>query len=470
MVQGAVHSRGAKIVVTGERRSSRTYQPRRVSLSDNSAFRRAMLMMTASSLLVPLVGLVTAPILAQALGVMGRGEAAAAVAPNALVVSVATLGLPEALTYHLAKRPYITRAAIWWASLFSALLGAVCLIVTFFAADFLAGGDADLAGLIVLGAAIAIPMLFVNLLRGAASGRQMWSTVAAERIANSFLRLGALSVLALTGNLDVLAAVLVMTIAPVVAGLAYWRLAQKPPPAPADAPLPGPVAPALLSFGSKIWLGAVASMLLGRLSQLLVTPLSDVTQLGLLVVAITISDVPFIVATAVRDVVFGTESAEADSSRLATTSRIATLIALLGSLVLGGTLPFWIGALFGDGFEAAIIPTWLLLASAIVGVPGLIAGAGLGSAGRPGLRSAVLIVALISNLIGMVLLVPPFGAIGAASAGLASTVLSTVLGVIMVSRLLHLSPSQMLMPTRSDVALIVSEARLLLSRFGRRRS
>jgi hypothetical protein len=43
-------------------------------------------------------------------------------------------------------------------------------------------------------------------------------------------------------------------------------------------------------------------MVNGRLAQLLVTPLSDVQQLGLFVVAITISDVPLIVSAAVRDV------------------------------------------------------------------------------------------------------------------------------------------------------------------------
>jgi O-antigen/teichoic acid export membrane protein len=436
-------------------------------MSDNPGFRRAMLAMTASSLLVPAVGLLTAPILTQALGVAGRGEAAAAVAPNSLVVSVATLGLPEALTYFLAKRPQLTRRAVLTASAFSAILGAACLVLLFFVSGFLAAGDSDLADLILLGVALALPMLLVNLLRGAASGRQLWGSIAAERILNSLLRLAALLTLAVAGELTVFHAVLVMTIAPIVAGVAYWRLLL-PPPRPATMLPPVPLARSLLSYGGQIWLGAVASMLLGRLSQLLVTPLSDVRQLGLLVVAITISDVPFIVATAVRDVVFGADSAAADPRRLAATSRVATLVALLGSLAMAATLPLWVAPLFGSGFDEAIVPTWLLLGSAVVAVPGLIAGAGLGAAGRPSLRSAALVLALITNLAAMVLLVPPYGALGAAISGLISTLASTVFGVLLTARVLELPTRTLFLPTRADLAMLWKELTALLRRLGGR--
>ncbi|MCZ2829851.1 oligosaccharide flippase family protein [Modestobacter sp. VKM Ac-2986] len=440
-------------------------------MSDTGDFRRAMLVMTASSMLVPVVGILTAPILAQSLGVAGRGEAAAAVAPNLLVVSVATLGLPEALTFHLAKRPHVSRRALWWASLFSSLLGAVSLVVVLLLASPLSAGDDDLARLMVLGAVLAIPTLLVNLLRGAASGRQMWTAVAAERILNSVLRLVVLGALALTGHLDVLNAVLVMTIVPMVAGIVYWRLVLPVPPPPEGVGPAPAMASALLGFGSKIWLGSVASVLMARLSQLLVTPLSDVTQLGLLVVAITISDVPFIVAQTVRDVVFGTSSAQADPERLASTSRLGALIALVGSLVLGASLPLWIGLLFGEGFTGAVFPTWLLLASSVIAVPGLIAGAGLASAGRPGLRSAALVVALLTNLVGIFVLVPVIGAVGAATAALAGSVLSTGFGVVMAARQLRIPADRFLVPRVADVVFLVSESRKAagrLTRGGRR--
>ncbi len=90
-----------------------------------------MVLVTGTSLLVPLVGLATAPILSHSLGVVGRGEAGAAMAPNLLIVGGATLGLPAALTYVLARHPHLSRRAIGWASLFATVLGALTLVAEY---------------------------------------------------------------------------------------------------------------------------------------------------------------------------------------------------------------------------------------------------------------------------------------------------------------------------------------------------
>lgn len=433
------------------------------NMSENSGFRRAILMMTATSLLVPLVGIATAPILAHALGVAGRGEAAAAMAPNALIVAVATLGLPEALTYHLATRPNVTRRALLWANGVSAVLGVVSLLITILSAGFLSGGDPELASLIILGAALAIPLLVVNLLRGAALGRHMWSAVAMERIINSVLRLGGLAVFAVLGELDVLTAVLIIAIAPALGGFAYLKLLRKPP--PADEGIPDVrTAPALLRYGSQVWVGAVAGMLTAKLGQLFITPLSDVEQLGLYVVAVTIADVPYIIATAVREVIFGLDSKERNAQRLAATTRVATLICLLGSGVLAATLPFWIEPVFGDGFESAIIPTVVLLAATVVNIPGVMTGTGLSAWGKPALRTVGLVVALVANVVALVLLVPPLGALGAALAALISSTGSTIFCVILAVKVVGLPANAFLIVRMSDLSLLLREATSAIKR------
>ncbi|MGI3783362.1 MAG: oligosaccharide flippase family protein, partial [Janthinobacterium lividum] len=370
-----------------------------------------MVLVTGTSMLVPVVGLATAPLLTHALGVAGRGEAGAAMAPNLLIVGGATLGLPQALTYYLAKRPEHTKAALAWASGIAVVLGLVTLGGVWFARGYLSDRDAGLAQLMIIGTWLALPALVVGLLRGAATGRQLWGAVALERALNSVLRLILLAVLAGTGHLDVVNAVLVMCLAPVVAGLAYVGL-RKPAEAILIDPAQTGVLNDLLGFGVKVWLGSVATMLMARMSQLLVTPLSSVEQLGLLLVAITISDVPYIVTQTIREVSFGVNSAESDSDRMTTTSRVTTLLAVSGSVVVAATLPLWIGFVFGSGFRGAIVPTWLLLLSSCIAVPGLIAGAGLDSVGKPGLKSAALAVALMTNVAGLFLLTPPLGAVG----------------------------------------------------------
>lgn len=428
------------------------------------SYQRAMVLVTASSLMVPVIGLASAPILTHALGVSGRGSAGAALAPNLLIVGGATLGLPQALTYLLASRPHLARAALASASAISVVLGALAVLAVFLSRSFLAGGDVNLQRLILLGTWLALPALIVGLLRGAATGLQMWLAVALERVINSVLRLVLLGALALAGRLDVTAAVAVMSVAPVIAGFAYAGVFRRSKQAPEESQIGQPFVSGMVKFGSQVWLASVATMLMARLSQLLVTPLSDVAQLGLLIVAITISDVPYIVTSTVRDVTFGASSAESDTDRLLATSRVATLIAVAGSAVLGLSLPLWIGVIFGPGFAAAMVPTWLLLATSCFAVPGLIAGAGLDAGGRPGLKSVALVLALAVNLVGLLLLVPHLGAVGGALAALGSTTASTVFMVVVASRLLKIKAHWFFVPQPQDVVLLQGFVRAVLRR------
>ena len=420
--------------------------------------------MTSSSLLVPLAGLITAPILAHGLGVEGRGLAAAAVAPNSLIVSVATFGLPEALTYFLARHPQLTRRGLLWSGLTGFVLGILCLLATVAVLDVLSAGDAQLSRLILLGTVLAIPQLVVNLLRGAASGRQMWRAVAIERVLNSTLRIVVLTALYVAGQLTVLNAVYTLTVAPVLAAVAYVVLLRRPLAGPEDQPFEGKVLPALLTLGSRIWIGAVASMLLARIGQILFVPLSNVAELGLYTVAITVSDVPLVVALAIRDALYGVSSKRADAGQVATTSRVTTLVGASGCLVIGATLPLWIDLAFGAGFRAALWPCWILLLCAVINIPGFLAAAGLGAWGRPGLRSIGLVLTLVVNLPLFILLVPTTGAVGGALAGLASSTFSTVFMVTAASRVLGIPAHAFFVPTLREVRFLAGEATRLAHR------
>ena len=433
-----------------------------------ASMRRAMAFMTTTSMLVPLIGVASAPVLARALGVEGRGEVAAAMAPAALVVAVGTLGLPEALTYHLARRPEAARRALASSSAISLLLGALCWTLSWAFADALTGGDSSLVGIMLVGTALALPTMVVGLLRGAAAGLQMWGTIAADRVLSSVLRLAVLLALALAGLLDVRVAVISMSLVPVLTGLVYWRVLRRRPPLPPGDPLlrerehEGPQRPVtadVVAFGSRTWLGSVASMATGRVAQLLTAPLAGTTQLGLLVVAITISDVLFILVTAVRDALFGVSARVDDREQLMAISRSATLVGAVGALVIGATVPLWIGPVFGEQFTAATAPTWWLLLAAVANVPGLMAGAGLGAWGRPGLRSASFVVALVVLLAGFVLLVPSGGAVGAGVAAVASGAAMSVFAVAAAARLTGARASAFVVPRRSDVVALGSEGR-----------
>lgn len=423
--------------------------------------------MTASSFLVPAAGVLTQPILAQALGAGGRGELAAALAPAALSVAVATLGLPEALTYYLAKHPRITRPALLWATLISSGLGGLCLVAAFGALPFLSAGDVTLGDLIVLATALTIPALVIGVFRGAACGRQMWTTIAAERLVNTSLRIVAFVVLWMLGELTVLTAVLVSCLSPIISGVVYWRLLLRPPRDDTEQPMDGGTLRPLVSFGSRMWLGAVASMLLARIGQILMAPLSSVEDLGLYSVATTIGDLPLIVAVAIQGTLYGVNSQSKDAAKLTTTTRVTLLIGFLGCAVLGATLPWWIEPLFGAEFGGATVPTLMLMFSALLCIPGLMAATGISAWGRPGLRSVGLGITLIVNVSVFVLLVPPLGVIGACWTSIASNVVMTGFMVVVASRVMQVPARDFLLVRGGDVALTWHEGVRLVRRMRR---
>lgn len=425
-------------------------------------------MMTATSMLVPLGGLVTAPVLAQGLGPDGRGEMAAILAPGSLMLGFAALGLPHALTYFVAKRPSITRRALTWASFATASVAALCVLPIWWALPFLSAGDEDLARLILLASIWNIPALVVGVMRGAAAGRQMWGTIAWERIVLTTLRVVTLFALLIADRLTVESAVVVTVGMPIVSGLVYVRLFARPLQGHDQPTDDTRVVAPLFRYGSAVWFGSIASMTIGRLASLLMLPLSDAEALGLYTVATTIADVPVIMAVSIQSTLFGVSSKSTDPGRVTLTARLTLIFGLLGCLVLGGTLPLWIGPLFGEDFVAATVPTLMLLVSALVLVPGLMASSGLGAWGRPAMRSIAEVASLVVRVGSFVLLVPAFGVYGAAWSALIGTVVLTTVSVTIASRVMGVRRRDFLLPHRGDVIRAWSEVSMLARRVLRR--
>lgn len=441
-----------------------------------ASLRRAVVLMTFSGFLVPAVGLITAPILARALSVDGRGEFAAALAPSYLILGVATLGLPDALTYYLAKKPSMTRTAIAVSSTITLALGSLCFLITYLTLPFLSGGDDRLGQLILLATGITVPALVVNVLRGAAMGHQMWMTVVVERIVTTIPRMLAFIVLFAFDQLTVVLAIALTSASALVSTVVYVPMllrsarrdgyvGDQAAPNPDDGPFDDRVTRLLVSFGSKVWLGSVASMLLSRASQLLMVPLSSVQDLGLYSVATTVSDVPLVVALAIQGALFGVNSKTPNPDQLTATARLTLLVAVAGCLVLGGSLPWTLAPLFGQEFMDALVPTVMLLVSALLCIPGLMAATALTAWGRPALRSIGLVVGLVVNIGTFVVLVPLYGVYGAAWASVATNVAMSTFMVVAASRLIDVKGRDFWLLRGSDIRRGVDEMTRLVGRF-----
>ncbi|MEN0128936.1 MAG: flippase [Brevundimonas sp.] len=429
---------------------------------------RNMLVAFVGNAFPPLVSLFSGPILAQALGVSGRGAVAAATAPFALVVAVVTLGVPESVTYAVARAPHLARnvldRGLWL------LLGAgvVATGLVFFASPTLSGQDPDVQHLMLLAAFAIIPNMVVGALRGVASATNRWGTVTLQRMLGAVMKLVLLVPFWLTGNLTPVVATVIIAAVPVLGAAPYVVMLVRLPPRADEIPDEART-PALLSYGLRIWAGSVAGIMHARVDQVLVTPLAGTVQMGLYAVAVSIGELPLMIHTAVRDVNFVEEATGSQDARLASTARISTLLTGTAAVGIGVTMIWWLPLLFGSDFSGAVPVTAILLAAAVVGTPGSIAGSALSGRGRPGLRSLTLAFALVVNVALVLALVPPFGAIGAAWATFGSMAAQGVACIYLVHRLYGMRARAFFGVHREDLDVLVRFARRILAALRPRR-
>lgn len=416
--------------------------------------RRSVAVVTFGNIAPPLVALVTAPILAQALGVEGRGLLSAAIAPLLLTTSGMTLGIPESVTYLVAQKVRHPRWTLGIGLLISLVLGGIGSALIAALSGVLSDGDAHLDSLIAYSGLALAPTMMLGAIRGYARGLQRWMLVASEQLCSAMFRLVSIVLLASTNLLSVENAVIVSVLAGIVGCVAYALLLSR---RSAERPIERmnladvrERASVMLRFGLGIWVGAAAGVLLSKLDLVLILPLSSASELGLYAVAMSIADTVRVFNKAVRDVVFSKQSNKQDDEMLSRASRVSTLLTLFAAIAVAILSYLLIPLLFGDDFKASTELVIILLVGIILGNPGSVLAAGLSARGRPMLRSIAMLIGVVTNIIGIVLLVPVFGAQGAAFASVASNVVTAVMVLVFAAKFFSLNPVHFLSLRRVD--------------------
>jgi O-antigen/teichoic acid export membrane protein len=383
---------------------------------------RGILTGVIGNVIPALSALVSAPVLALSLGVAGRGQLAAATSPYLLAVTIATLGIPDALTYLVARRPHVVRAVVWRSAWIQALAGIVVSAILIALSSPLSGGSSQVRSLMLLTVLPMTPALLLGSLRGVASGLQLWRAIALERILSSVGKLGAFILLAAFGSLTPITGTIVVVASPLLGAIPYLSLLSRRGSSRARVEDAGHGV--IMSYAIRVWGGSLAGTLLSRLDQTLMLSLSSAEQLGYYAVAVSISEVLLIVNAAVSTVVFSSDARSQDDERLGAAARISSSITVLLAAVIAFSMYAWVPVLFGQQFSAAIPVTWVLLVAVALGNPGSVAGSSLSARGAPGARTTSLVIACIANIVGLYLLVPTFGAMGAALCTLGGNLLA----------------------------------------------
>lgn len=422
---------------------------------------RSVAIATLGNLGAPLAAFISAPILARVLGVDDRGEVAAITAPFLLAVSALTIGLPEAVTYFASKRPAGARRALRHGALMLAAVGVLGALALLWLLPLLVPGVDGLTSAIV--SLALIPSLILGGVRGYAAGLGAWTHISIERTAGAFTRLGAVVLLAWLDNLTIETAALTIAITTFIGGFCYIPLlVRRRSVSVTEAELEPLTGQNLLSFGSRLWFGSLAGVLLSRLDQTLMIPLSNSHQLGLYAVAVSVSEVTLIFNSAVRDVIFAAESGGTNDDRLTLAARASTMLTFVLCAVVGVLSTWWLAPVFGEEFAPAIGIVHLLLIGVVLGNPGSVAGAGLSARGRPELRSYALVVACVVNVGLVFLLVPHLGAMGAAIATVAGNVAAGGMCVFWMKRVFGVPALAFLGVRWSDIVEVTTLVRRMV--------
>ena len=370
----------------------RARSPRRVlrRLSENSDLRfpegRRHLALARSWVaygLGPLVGVVTAPILARALGPEGRGTLAAVLQPMTVADSLAVIGLPAAVTYFVARRGSpreVIRAAIPTVVASSTVV-TVLLVIW---ALHLSNGDVLPLWLTLPPWCVVVASgAFVALRRSAWQGLDRLALLDIERASSAVLRL-MLIILAFAIGVVAAGAYVWLYLA---AGVLSWSFLFKRFPAGSRSGTSPPVAPRfsldVRNYALYSSVGTISAALANRLDQAILPGVMPLRDLGLYSVAVTLAEVPVILTTVIARNVL-TSSARGESGiKIARSAGIASFAVALVSATIFVFAPQFVVLAFGNDFLGASSAVRILCVSSTLSIVGVASSAYLAGSGSP---------------------------------------------------------------------------------------
>lgn len=428
-------------------------------------FLRSAVQTYGTSLGSAVISLVNVLIIALALGAEGRGHVAFITAAAWLLASVSTLGVQEANANYGAGDRRAFRSLASNSLLFSLLLGVITFaalwaLIAWFPA--VAAGSDPLTRWIAFG---FLPVLILQVfLRFLAQAEYAFIVTNIAYILPSVLNVVVNVTFAALGLLSVGTAVGAWLAGQVLATLILaWYVARR---------LPGFGRPDLrlarrsLGFGARAHVGRVMQLGNYRLDQWLLGAIAGPRELGLYSVAVAWAEALWYLPTALAsvqrpDLVRASRQAAArQAARVFRAATALTAMLALGMIVLA---PFLCAGIFGQEFRGSIDDLRVLTAGAFGMVALKLFGNALVAQGRPVAQSLAIGVGFLFTVLLDVLLIPPYGGLGAA---LASTLAYTAAGGVVAAAFVRTLEGRAaeLVPRPGDAAWL---AQTLARRFRR---
>jgi O-antigen/teichoic acid export membrane protein len=420
--------------------------------------RDAVSSLTATAL-IQASNIVSGVLLARFLQPDGRGELAAVMLWPSVIAAVGIFGLHEAIAYHAARRRHGSGRILAGGLLLGGLLSLLLLPIGALVVDILFDGkpaEVREAGFLYLA---FIPLNFLGLFLVAMfqGGLRFaeWNLLRTSVHVFYLLLIPAMYLAGFGGVLGFAVASLLANAAMILLALLLYRRVGWA--AEEDATAPSTLR-ALARYGASVHLGAAVAIVAERLDQMIIAIFLSAADLGLFVIATTVARLPLVLASTLATVAFPKIAGAADAAARAAIfgrySRAASLTILPMALALAAVTPWLLPFFFGAAFADAVPVAWMLTAAAVPLSLKAMLSAGLKACDKGWIVGQAEIATLALSAAFLAALVPSYGLMGAAAAGLLAQGGALAFMLFRVRHSVGIGPRDLLLPGRADLAVI----------------
>jgi O-antigen/teichoic acid export membrane protein len=190
-------------------------------------------------------------------------------------------------------------------------------------------------------------------------------------------------------------------------------------------------------YGAKTYASSLTGQMTLRLDQMLMTALGASAVLGIYVVAVSVASITAPLFTALAVVVMHRVQGavpQAGGRQVLECLQLAFLFGVPISLLLAAVAPWLVPLVFGAPYRGAILPAAVLLVASVFQGANAVLGNGLRSLGLPGRPARAEVAGFALTLGLLALLLPRFGAAGAAFASLVAYAAVTAIQTVFLCR------------------------------------
>jgi O-antigen/teichoic acid export membrane protein len=229
----------------------------------------------------------------------------------------------------------------------------------------------------------------------------------------------------------------------------------------------------IFGYGFRVYGGSLTTFFSYRVDAYLIAGLlADPSEpLGYYSMAVGLAEMVFFFPNAVATLFFphiASLPREDADRQVPMVARVTLLITTAFALIMVPGAIVMILILL-PAFEPSILPFLILLPGVVALSVAKVVGGYIGGIGRPGVNSWVSIVSLAVNVAANLVLIPPFGIVGAAAASLASYSFSALLITAIAARATGSSVAGFWVPRPADFRFAIATTASLLRRIRRRR-